>query len=94
VLGERHFRALDDLYARLVWIPDGELERLDEAAHEYRRIVGGPDPSQSTCGPVAETWDGSRWAIASIPLPAVLSSDSTLNLSRVSCGPPPTAPPS
>jgi hypothetical protein len=43
VLGEHDLRALDDLYARLVWIPDGELERLDEAAREYRRIVGEPD---------------------------------------------------
>ena len=40
-------RALDDLYARVVWIPDGELERLDEAAREYRRIVGEPDPPAS-----------------------------------------------
>ena len=37
VLGEHDLRALDDLYARVVWIPDGELERLDEAAREYRR---------------------------------------------------------
>ena len=43
-------RALDDLYARLVWIPDGELERLDEAAREYRRIVGEPDPPPSAGG--------------------------------------------
>ena len=32
VLGEPDLRALDDLYARLLWIPDGELDRLDEAA--------------------------------------------------------------
>jgi Mg-chelatase subunit ChlD len=50
VLGERDLRALDDLYARLVWIPDGELERLDEAAREYRRIVGEPDPPPSAGG--------------------------------------------
>ena len=37
VLGERRPRALDELYAKVVWIPDGELERLDEAAREYRR---------------------------------------------------------
>ena len=47
VLGERDLHALEDLYARLVWIPDGELERLDEAAREYRRIVGEPDPPPS-----------------------------------------------
>ena len=50
VLGDRDLRALDDLYARLVWIPDGELERLDEAAGEYRRIVGEPDPPTSAGG--------------------------------------------
>ena len=50
VLGERDLKALDDLYARLVWIPDGELERLDQAAREYRRIVGEPDPPHSAGG--------------------------------------------
>ena len=43
VIGEPDLRALDDLYARLLWIPDGDLERLDDAAREYRRIVGEPD---------------------------------------------------
>jgi Mg-chelatase subunit ChlD len=52
-LGEHDLGALDDLYARLVWIPDGELERLDEAAREYRRIVGEPDP-QTSAGGVGE----------------------------------------
>ncbi len=50
VLGERDLRALDDLYTRLVWIPDGELDRLDEAAREYRRIVGEPDPPPASGG--------------------------------------------
>ena len=50
VLGDDDLRALDDLYARVVWIPDGELERLDEAAREYRRIVGEPDPPPSADG--------------------------------------------
>jgi hypothetical protein len=45
VLGDHDLHALDDLYARVVWIPDGELERLDEAARAYRRIVGDPDPT-------------------------------------------------
>ena len=44
VLGEQDLRALGDLYARVLWIPDGELERLDDAAREYRQIVGQPDP--------------------------------------------------
>jgi Mg-chelatase subunit ChlD len=44
VLGDDDLRALDELYARVAWIPDGELDRLDEAAREYREIVGAPDP--------------------------------------------------
>ncbi len=44
MLGTHNLQRLDDLYARLVWIPDGELERLDDAAREYRQIVGDPDP--------------------------------------------------
>ena len=50
VLGEPDLQALDDLYARLLWIPDGELERLDDAAREYRRIVGEPEPPPRTGG--------------------------------------------
>jgi len=44
VLGSDDLHALDELYARVMWIPDGELDRLDEAAREYREIVGAPDP--------------------------------------------------
>lgn len=47
VLGDEDLRALDDLYAKVIWIGDGELDRLDEAAREYRRIVGEPDPQTS-----------------------------------------------
>ena len=50
VLGEEDLAALDDLYARVVWIPDGELDRLDDAAREYRRLVGEPDPPPRTGG--------------------------------------------
>ena len=50
VLGDDDLRALDELYAKVIWIPDGELERLDEAAREYRRIVGEPDPPTSATG--------------------------------------------
>jgi hypothetical protein len=50
VLGRDDLRALDDLYAKVIWIPDGELDRLDEAAREYRRIVGDPDPQTSAGG--------------------------------------------
>ena len=44
VLGDDDLRALDELYAMVVWISDGELDRLDEAAREYREIVGAPEP--------------------------------------------------
>jgi hypothetical protein len=50
VLGKPDLDALDDLYARVVWIPDGELDRLDDAAREYRRIVGEPEESPSPDG--------------------------------------------
>jgi hypothetical protein len=50
VLGERDLNALDDLYARVLWIPDGELDRLDHAAREYRQIVGDPDEPPSRGG--------------------------------------------
>jgi Mg-chelatase subunit ChlD len=50
VLGERDLKALDDLYAKVVWIADGELDRLDEAAREYRRIAGEPDSPPSAAG--------------------------------------------
>ena len=50
VLGEEDLAALDDLYARVVWIPDGELDRLDEAARAYRQIVGAPDPPPTAGG--------------------------------------------
>ena len=44
VLGDRDLAALDELFAKLIWIPDGELEALDRAALEYRAIIGPPDP--------------------------------------------------
>jgi hypothetical protein len=50
VLGERDLKALDDLYAKLVRIADGELDRLDEAARAYRQIVGAPDPPPTSGG--------------------------------------------
>ena len=43
-LGAHDLQALDDLFARLVWVPDGELDALDRAAGAYRDIVGAPDP--------------------------------------------------
>jgi len=50
VLGEHDLKALDDLYAKVVWIADGELDRLDEAARAYRQIVGAPDPPPTSGG--------------------------------------------
>jgi hypothetical protein len=50
VLGAHDLLALDDLYAKVIWIPDGELDRLDEAAREYRRIVGEPERQTSAGG--------------------------------------------
>ena len=45
VLGASDFNALDDLYAKVIWIPDGDIERLDAAAGAYREIVGEPEES-------------------------------------------------
>jgi hypothetical protein len=50
VLGERDPHTLEELYAKLVWIPDGELDRLDEAARAYHEIVGATDPLPSAGG--------------------------------------------
>jgi len=36
VLGDDDLRALDDLYAKVVWIPDGELDRLDRLTRTER----------------------------------------------------------
>jgi hypothetical protein len=43
VLGDADVRALDELYAKVIWIPDGDIDRLDDAACAYRAIVGEPD---------------------------------------------------
>ena len=43
-LGAGDLAALEALFARLIWIADGELDALDRAAREYRAIVGEPDP--------------------------------------------------
>jgi Mg-chelatase subunit ChlD len=45
VLGASDFNALDELYAKVTWIPDGGIERLDAAARAYREIVGEPEAS-------------------------------------------------
>ena len=43
VLGDQDLDTLNELFAKLIWIPDGELEALDRAAREYRAIIGAPD---------------------------------------------------
>jgi len=44
VLGADDTNALDDLYAQLVWVPDGENESLSQWAKRYRDIIGPSDP--------------------------------------------------
>jgi Mg-chelatase subunit ChlD len=56
VLGDADLQALDTLFARVIWIPDGDLHDLDQAARQYRAIVGPPDrPQQEAPG---QTGDG------------------------------------
>ena len=40
-------RALDALYARVIWIPDGEIEPLTDAAMRYREIEDA-DPAPTS----------------------------------------------
>jgi Mg-chelatase subunit ChlD len=47
VLGRQDVKALDDLYAQLIWVPDGENELLSRWAQRYRDIIGPPDPAAS-----------------------------------------------
>ncbi|MGZ6565785.1 MAG: hypothetical protein ACXVH1_40780, partial [Solirubrobacteraceae bacterium] len=44
VLGEADLAALDQLFARVIWIADGDLDTLDRAARDYRAIIGPTDP--------------------------------------------------
>jgi hypothetical protein len=44
VLGADDTKALDDLYAQLVWVADGENQPLSQWAKRYRDIIGPPDP--------------------------------------------------
>jgi Mg-chelatase subunit ChlD len=53
VLGDADKRALDDLYAKLIWIPDGETAALSQAARAYREIIGEPDPAAADSDGVA-----------------------------------------
>jgi hypothetical protein len=45
VLGGADMRALDDLYADLIWVADGDSDALTSMARRYRDIIGPPDPT-------------------------------------------------
>ena len=47
ILGDDDLHALDALFARVIWIADGELDALDAAAREYRAIIGPPEPDDA-----------------------------------------------
>ena len=44
VLGGEDMARLDQLFARLIWAPDGDNGALDRYASEYREIIGPPPP--------------------------------------------------
>ena len=44
VLGDHDLARLDNLFARLIWTPDGDNDTLDRYATEYRQIIGPPPP--------------------------------------------------
>jgi hypothetical protein len=50
VLGRSDVRALKRLYARVIWIADGEVDALTAAARRYREIIGAPDPDPTANG--------------------------------------------
>ena len=63
VLGAADVARLDDLYARLVWVLDGDNAALDRFADEYREIIGPPDGdggSESASGQQAGGSGGGR----------------------------------
>ncbi len=47
IVGDQDLKQLDELFSKLIWVPDGDLEALDRAAREYRAIIGPPDPPPS-----------------------------------------------
>ncbi|HEV2819079.1 MAG TPA: vWA domain-containing protein, partial [Solirubrobacteraceae bacterium] len=56
-LGADDVRALDDLYAQLIWVADGDSETLSHWAQRYRAIIGAPDaspPGQPALGDEAD----------------------------------------
>jgi len=65
VLGLQDVKALDDLYAQLIWVPDGENEPLSRWAQRYRDIIGPPDPPR--CADGARGQDAGRAGGANQP---------------------------
>ncbi len=45
VLGLADIAALHHLYARLILVPDGNTDAMEDLAREYREIIGQPDPA-------------------------------------------------
>jgi hypothetical protein len=43
VFGPADLRELDSLFARVIWIADGEIDALSDAASRYREIIGAPE---------------------------------------------------
>lgn len=64
VLGTDDLAELDALFARLMWIPDGDLDGLDDAARAYREIIGPPDDESAGAGHDDATSDASTEALA------------------------------
>ena len=54
VLGEADLARLDDLFARVIWVKDGDNDALDRYANEYREIIGPPPPPPSGGGETEE----------------------------------------
>jgi Mg-chelatase subunit ChlD len=50
VLGDADLAALDSLFARVIWITDGDDNGLDAAALAYRELIGPPDADESGSG--------------------------------------------
>ena len=50
MLGEADLAALDALFARLIWIGDGDDDALDAAARAYRELIGPPDADETESG--------------------------------------------
>jgi Mg-chelatase subunit ChlD len=58
VLGADDVRALDALFARVIWLPDGENALLSDAAVCYREVIGPPGEAESSAGDAGERGPG------------------------------------